>query len=179
MYHVLVLKKDVHKPGYFQYTIHYEGKSFSCPRTQKGLTSYYMHFSSFKICNFKTFLVSAILHYISLLRLLPKSYFKICTFQPNFLCSGSFKQYTSLIVNYLFLVNPFDPAITENTPERVHECLFRMFFQLCIWFVGSIPGTWNTERNNVIIIMCVKCFQSNIKKYALKCRLFCKIIVNK
>jgi len=30
------------------------------------------------------FLVSVILHHISLLRLLPKSYFKISTFQPNF-----------------------------------------------------------------------------------------------
>jgi len=32
---VLVLKENVRKPGHFQYTIHYEGKSFSCPRTQK------------------------------------------------------------------------------------------------------------------------------------------------
>jgi len=82
----------VHKPGLFQYTIHYEGKSFSCPRTQKGFTSYYMHFSSFKICS-HTFLVSAILHHILLLRRLPKSYLKIdlSTFQPNFLCSSSFK----------------------------------------------------------------------------------------
>jgi len=74
---VLVLKKNVHKPGHFQYIIHYEGKPFSCPWTQKGFTSYYMNFSSFKIC-----LVSAILHQVSLLRLLPKSYFKISTFQP-------------------------------------------------------------------------------------------------
>ena len=61
MYHVLVLKKNVHKPGHFQYTMHYEGKSFiylfiyllqlSCPRTQKEFTSYYMHFSSLKICS--------------------------------------------------------------------------------------------------------------------------------
>jgi len=36
-------------------------------------------------------LVSAIFHYISLLRLLHKSYFKINTFQANFLCSSSFK----------------------------------------------------------------------------------------
>jgi len=88
---VLVLK-NVHKPGHFQYTIHYKGKSISCPRTQKGFTLYYMHFSSFKICSQIFCLVSAILHHISLLRLLPKSYFKISTFQPNFLCSSSFKQ---------------------------------------------------------------------------------------
>ena len=31
------------------------------------------------------FLVSAIVHHISLLRLLPKSNFKMSTFQPNFL----------------------------------------------------------------------------------------------
>ena len=36
-------------------------------------------------------LVLAILHHISLLRLLPKSNFKISTFQPIFLCSSSFK----------------------------------------------------------------------------------------
>jgi len=86
---VLVLKKNVHEPGHFQYTIHYEGKSFSCPQTQKGFASYYMHFSSFKICS-QFFLVSASLHDISLLILLPKSYFKISTIQPNFLCSSSF-----------------------------------------------------------------------------------------
>jgi len=34
---------------------------------------------------------SVIFHHISLLRLLPKSYFKISTFQPNFLCSSYFK----------------------------------------------------------------------------------------
>ena len=39
----------------------------------------------------RMFLVSAILHHISLLRLQPKSYIKIRTFQPNFLCSSSFK----------------------------------------------------------------------------------------
>ena len=36
-------------------------------------------------------LVSSILNHISLLRLLPKSNFKTSTFQPNFLCSSSFK----------------------------------------------------------------------------------------
>ena len=41
-------------------------------------------------CEVKTFLVSAILHHISLLRLLPKSYLKISTFQPNFPCFKSF-----------------------------------------------------------------------------------------
>ena len=83
---MLVLKKNVHKPGHFQYTIHFEGKSFSCPRTQKGFTSYYMHFLFFQYVDdlVKYFLVSAILHHISLLRLLRKSYFMIGTFQANF-----------------------------------------------------------------------------------------------
>ena len=48
-----------------------------------------MHLLSFKICSQFLF-VSAILHHISLLRLLPKSYFKISTFQPTFLCFSSF-----------------------------------------------------------------------------------------
>ena len=46
----------------------------------------------------KNILVSAILHHISLLRLLPKSYFKICTFQPHFLCSSSFKGICSIAI---------------------------------------------------------------------------------
>ena len=37
MYHVLVLKKNVQKPEHLQYTINYEGKSFSCPRKKKDL----------------------------------------------------------------------------------------------------------------------------------------------
>ena len=49
-----------------------------------------MHFSAFKICSQNFFKVSAILHHISLLRLLPNPYFKIGTLQPNFLCSSSF-----------------------------------------------------------------------------------------
>jgi len=82
--------------------ITYEGKSFSCPRTQKGFTSYNMHFSSFKICRSSQFsLVSAILHHISLLRLLPKSYFKISTFQTQFLCSNSFFTRNLLDNNYI------------------------------------------------------------------------------
>ena len=48
------------------------------------------------------FLVSAILHHISLLRLLPKSYFKISTFQPNFLCSSSFKTLKNNIKSFQF-----------------------------------------------------------------------------
>jgi len=57
------------------------------------------------------FLMSAILHHISLLRLLPKSYFKISTFQHNCLCSSSFKiplsrDFMSLQLNdaYMFVL---------------------------------------------------------------------------
>ena len=60
---MLVLKENVHKREHFQYNIHFEGKLFSCPRTQKGFTSNYMHFSSFIICS--QVLVSVILHHIS------------------------------------------------------------------------------------------------------------------
>jgi len=95
---VLVLKNNVHTPGHFQYTIHYKGKSFSCQRTQKWFTSDYMHLSCFKYV-VKFVLVSAILHHISLLRLLPKSYFKIKTFQPNYLCSSSFKHIPLCLLN--------------------------------------------------------------------------------
>jgi len=49
-------------------------------------------FHLFKYVIFKNNLVSAILHHISLLRLLPNSYFKISTFQHNFLCSSSFNK---------------------------------------------------------------------------------------
>jgi len=65
-----------------------------------------MHLLSFKICSQITFLVSAVLHHISLLRLLPKSYFKISTFQPNFLCSSSFnvrKKRGGIILYSLFI----------------------------------------------------------------------------
>ena len=41
---------------------------------------------------------------MSLLRLLPKSYFKISTFQPNFLCSSSFKEDININKNYRDLV---------------------------------------------------------------------------
>jgi len=69
----------------------------------------------------KIFLVSAILHYICLLRLLPKSYFKISTLQPNFLCSSSFN--VSSIYYHLFqLVNAAiadSIRFLENTPDNV------------------------------------------------------------
>jgi len=47
--------------------------------------------------------VSAILHHISLLRMLPKSYFKISTFQPNFLCSSSFNSQMAILFNVVAL----------------------------------------------------------------------------
>jgi len=53
-YHVLVLKKNVHKPGHFQYTIHYEGKSFFVHGHKNDLP----HITSIfhlKICSQKAF----------------------------------------------------------------------------------------------------------------------------
>jgi len=75
---MLVLKKNMHKPGHFQYTIYYEGKLFSCPRKKKDLPHITCVFHLLKYV--VKFFVSAILHHISLLRLLPKLYFKISTF---------------------------------------------------------------------------------------------------
>jgi len=89
-------------------------------------------------CNFhllkyvvKMLLVSAILHHIFLLRLLPKSYFKISTFQPNFLCSSSFKKIkqipfnpenffylhckcSTLLENYLFIVKKLNISLNTH-----------------------------------------------------------------
>jgi len=78
-YHVLVFKKNVHTPGHFQYTIHYEGNHFLVHGHKKDLPHITCIFHLFKYV-VKMFLVSANLHHISFLRLLPKSYFKISTF---------------------------------------------------------------------------------------------------
>jgi len=87
---VLVLKKNVHKPGHFQYTIQYEGKSFVHGH-KKNLPQITCEIHLFEyVVNNKV--VSAILQHLPMLRLLPKSYFKISTFRPNFLCFSSFKQ---------------------------------------------------------------------------------------
>ena len=68
------------------------GNHFFCPRTPKGFT-YVPHITCmFHLLKYVViFLVSAILHHISLLRRLPKSYFKISTIQLNFLCSSFVK----------------------------------------------------------------------------------------
>jgi len=68
-----------------EYTIHYKGKYCSCPRTRDLILHAFFIFILYVV---KNFLVSAIFHHIYLPRLLPKSYFKISTFQPNFLCSS-------------------------------------------------------------------------------------------
>ena len=64
----------------------------------------------------KPFLVSAILHHISLQRLLPKSYFKISTFQPNFLCSSSFNttHITAIDIALKLSENKKIPTSTEK-----------------------------------------------------------------
>jgi len=59
--------------------------------TIKGFLHSTCIFHQLKYVVKKKVLVSAILHHISLLRHLPKSYFKISTFQPNVLCSISLK----------------------------------------------------------------------------------------
>ena len=107
---MLVLKKNVHKPGHFQYAIHMRGNHFLVYGHKKDLPHITCIFHILKYV-VKTLLVSAILHYISLLRLLPKSYFKISTFQPNFLCSSSFK---TTKFQY-FLWNMFYHFLCKNT----------------------------------------------------------------
>ena len=91
-YLVLVLKTNVHKQGHFNKPFIMRGNHFLIQGHKKDLPQITCIFLSYLIhvCSKKN-LVSAILHHFSLLRLLPKSYFKISTFQPNFLCSSSFK----------------------------------------------------------------------------------------
>ena len=45
---MLVLKKNVHKPGHFQYTIHYEGTSFIVHGHKKDLPDIICIFHLFK-----------------------------------------------------------------------------------------------------------------------------------
>ena len=72
--------------------LHYEGKSYSCPRTQKRI--YLILHAFFHILKYVVTFSSSVSQFTlhSLLRLLPKLYFKISTFQPNFLCSSSFNK---------------------------------------------------------------------------------------
>jgi len=52
-YHVLVLKKNVHKPGHFQYIIHYEGNHFLVHGHKKDLPHITCIFHLFKyVVNF-------------------------------------------------------------------------------------------------------------------------------
>ena len=95
---------------------------------KKGVTSYYMHFSSFTICS-QHFLVSAILHHNSLLRLLTKSYFKRSTLQPSFLCSSSFKGFVSQCDYYLH--HSFVTKITAKLKFR--EINFFMYVTSVCW----------------------------------------------
>ena len=121
----------MHKPGHFQYTIQFEGKSFSCPWTQKRFTSYYMHFSPLKILC-QSFLVSAILHHISLLRLIPKSYFKINTFQPNFLCSSYFNLLRLILLWY------YSSRVT-------HYCTYPKLFSKPTSILGSLTSMFSSN----------------------------------
>jgi len=88
---VLVLKINVHKQkDISNIPFIMRGNHFLVHGHKKDLSHITCSFHLLKYV-VKIVLVSAILHHISLLRLIPKSYFKISTFQPNFLCSSSFK----------------------------------------------------------------------------------------
>ena len=78
------------------------GTHFLVDGHKKDLPHITCIFHLFKYMQSRIFLVSAILHHISLLKLLPKSYFKISTFQPNFLCSSSFKTQKSYSQRLVF-----------------------------------------------------------------------------
>jgi len=67
--------------------------------------------------------VSAILHYISLLRLLPELHFKISTFQPIFLCSSSFKGAMPVSFYHNCLHITFNHTLAVNpTPVNIRNC---------------------------------------------------------
>jgi len=76
----------------------------------------------------KLFLVSAILHHISLPRLLPKSCFKISFFQSNFLCSSFFN-------NVLVLVNVMIFNHTTTAPYSATILMYLTFAQ----FLKNLP----------------------------------------
>jgi len=85
------------------------------------------------------FLVSAILYHISLLRLLPKSYFKISTFQPNFLCSSSFK----VLINLANLVMWTDFGECHRCRKNTQP--IRLQYVSFIYFlIQSSPNYFNT-----------------------------------
>jgi len=75
--------------------------------------------------------VSAIFDHNSLLRLLPKSYFKISTFQPYFLCSSSFK-YTQYI--------NFSKGIAKFNANDVVVLLLLLLFVCLFVFVCFLLG---------------------------------------
>ena len=71
---MLVSKKILHTPGHFlyKYTIHFDGKSCFCPRTQKGFTLNCMHFYLFKYVVNNFFSVSNFTpHFIALVPVTP------------------------------------------------------------------------------------------------------------
>ena len=78
--------------------------------------------SSFKICS-KMSLVSPILHHFSLLRLLPKSYLKISTFQPNVLCSSFFK----------WRLMQISITATQKCVRRIQDQLTKRHCQCCVY----------------------------------------------
>jgi len=75
-----------------------------------------------------TFFVSAISHHISLLRLLPKSYFKISTFQPNFLCISSF--------NWCLVLSLSSVSFKYRPAQHLCEYIFYGYLQVLVWLNG-------------------------------------------
>jgi len=99
--------------------------------------------------------MSAILHYISLLTLVPKSYFKINTFQPNFLCSSSFNIYFikihSLSESVVYFIAVYygnniklSLSVHEYTSEYSFCCTYTLFKKTI--FKTRIKDKQNNEK---------------------------------
>ena len=134
---MLVLKKKLHKPGHFQYTIHYKGNHFLVYGHKKDLPDITSIFHLLKY-EVKFFLVSAILHHISLLRLLPKSYLKISTlnFNPIFCALASFRTRRWSSVPLLSLVtSKYIPCfcLENKTRNKVCTC-FDLFIDDILFY---------------------------------------------
>jgi len=98
----------------------------------------------------KLFLVSSILHHISSLFLLSKSYFKLSTFQPNFLCSSSFKKKGNKYwLQWRLYFIKIDAALKY--------WLLRTTCSWRYWIVDVVCYSWKKTRT---IIVCLDCFIS-------------------
>jgi len=90
----------------------------------------------------------AILHQMSLLRLLPKSYFKISTFQPNFLCSSYFNKTTGRVqvrhVSHLHVL--YRRLYNVDLPIDLQLKPFNHTILPILAYAYEIPGSENLQE---------------------------------